>query len=193
MRQRWPLACGARMVRGVDQRPRLGLNDAHGDLQIPVLVVFSPRRGREQTAIRFHSKAPAHAPGSPQPASPSSSTTRGGTPPSSSARLPRPRVQPVMRHPCAAVCADGPMRDTRVLRCAPRRRRTHSSALCLLAEPPRAYLLRPQPGVSADGVNSALLRAALAQRCGRAGLSRINSELRRRRARRCEAHRTARV
>jgi hypothetical protein len=40
---------------------------------------------------------------------------------------------------------------------------------------------------------SALLRAALAQRCRRAGLSRINSELRRRRARCCEAHRTARV
>ena len=125
---------------GFHYKNRLGVNDAHGDLQI--LVVFSPRQGREQTAIRFHSKAPAHAPGSPQPASPSSSTTRGGTPPSSSARLPRPRVQPVMRHPCAAVCADGPMRDTRVLRCAPRRRRTHSSALCLLAEPPRAYLLR---------------------------------------------------
>ena len=38
-------------------------------------------------------------------------------------------------------------------------------ASALWAEPPRAYLLRPQPGVSADGVevDPALLRAALAQ------------------------------
>ena len=36
-------------------------------------------------------------------------------------------------------------------------------ASALWAEPPRAYLLRPQPGVSADGVDAALLRAAVAQ------------------------------
>ena len=36
-------------------------------------------------------------------------------------------------------------------------------ASALWAEPPRAYLLRPQAGVSADGVDAALLRAAVVQ------------------------------
>ena len=36
-------------------------------------------------------------------------------------------------------------------------------ASALWAEPPRAYLLRPQPGVSANSVDAALLRAAVGE------------------------------